>query len=81
MTYKAYVLTATGAEMVFDYHSECKLGTKKNMDDAKKTVSSIISNREWKIVRLERKEAADPLQGLTAMFDEELTRKSGLIEE
>lgn len=81
MTYKAYVLTATGAEMVFDYHSECKLGSKKNMDDANKTVASIITNREWKIVRLEKKDSPGALQGLTAMFDEELTRESGLIEE
>ena len=81
MKYKVTVKTATGAEMVFDYESDRKLGTKKNMEDATETVSNIILNREWKVVKLENKEAKGSLQGLTAMFDEELTRQSGLVEE
>ena len=79
--YKAHVMTATGAEMVFEYQSEAKLGSKKNMDDARQCVGSIIVNREWKIEKLEACAAAQPLQGMTAMFDDEMTRQAGLIEE
>lgn len=80
MKYKAHVMTATGAEMVFRYESDGKLGSKKNMDDAKRCVGSIILNREWRIEKLEKEDAHDPLQGLTVMFDEEMHRQSGLIE-
>lgn len=81
MIYKAHVITATGAKMIFRYESEGKLGSKKNMDDARKCVGSIILNREWRIEKLEKEDAPhDPLQGLTIMFDEEMQRQSGLIE-
>ena len=78
MTYKARAVTEIGVEMSIVFESGHKLGSKKNMEDAKAAASSIIK----KPFIIERIETFDrqPLQGLTCMFDDEMTRQSGILE-